>query len=98
MKQVKARPGIVLISVCDEHILVATREARKKVPYVRQINSAAGYYWKLLEKGFGPDEIIRQAVIKYSIPGKQAAAMVMGFMNKLYQAGYITIEDVEDDK
>lgn len=98
MKQVKIRPGVVLISVCDEHILVATREARKAVPYVRQINSAGGFYWRLLEKGFEPNEIIRQAAMKYHITGKQAAAMVLGFMNKLYKTGYITIEETEDIK
>lgn len=98
MKQVKTLPGVVLISVCDEHLLVATREARKTVPYVRQINSAGGFYWSLLEKGIDPNEIIRQAAVKYQIPGKQAAAMVVSFVNKLYKAGYVTVQDVEESK
>lgn len=91
MKQVKILPGVVMISVCDEHILVATREARKKVPYVRQINSAGGFYWSLLEKGVDPNEIIRRASVKYQIPGKQAAVMVVSFIKKLYKAGYVTV-------
>lgn len=98
MKQIKIRPGVVLISVCGEHILVATKEARAVVPYVRQINSAGGFYWKLLEEGNDPQEMIRRAAVQYQIPGKQAAAMVMGFLQKLHQAGYITIEDAEASK
>ena len=44
MKQMKIRPGVVLLSVCDEHLLVATREARRAVAYVRQINGAGAFY------------------------------------------------------
>lgn len=96
MKKAKIRPGVVLISVCDEHILVATREARKKVPYVRQINGAGGFYWRLLEKELEPKEIIRQAATRYRMSDKQAAAAIMSFMKKLYEAGYLIFEDVGD--
>lgn len=96
MKQIKIRPGVVLISVCDEHILVATREAREHVPYVRQINGPGGFYWHLLEEGLALPDIIRQAAEKYDLPGRKAAAVVVSFMQKLQKAGYITVEDVED--
>lgn len=96
MKKIKIQSGVVLISVCDEHLLVATREARKVVPYVRQINSAGGFYWKLLEQGMEPNNIIQQAAQKFHVPSKQAAAMVVNFIKKLYRAGYVTVEEVED--
>lgn len=98
MKQIKIKPGVVLISVCDEHILVATREARKTVPYVRQINSAGGFYWNLLEKGEQPESIIKAAQERYHISARQASGMVLGFIKKLYSAGYIIIQDVEENE
>ena len=96
MKQMKIRPGVVLLSVCDEHLLVATREARRAVAYVRQINGAGAFYWKLLEEGRDPGEIIQQAAARYQMTAEQAAAAVMSFLRKLYQAGYLLIEDAED--
>ena len=96
MKQVRIRPGVVLLSVCDEHLLVATREARQTVTYVRQVNSAGAFYWKLLEEGRDPGEIIQQAALRYQMTVEQATAAVMSFMRRLYQAGYLIIEDVED--
>lgn len=96
MKQVKIHPGVVLVSVCEEHILVATREAREKVPYVQQINSAAAFYWEQLQNGLEPQDIARQAASKYHISGRQAAGAVIDFLKKLHQRGYVVIEDVED--
>ena len=96
MKQVRIRPGVVLLSVCDEHLLVATREARQAVTYVRQINGAGAFYWKPLEEGRDPGEIIQQAALRYQMTAEQAAAAVMSCMRKLYQAGYLMIEDAED--
>ena len=96
MKQVKISPGVVLVSVCGEYILVATREAREKVPYVQQINSAAAFYWEQLQKGLEPQDIARQAASKYHMSGRQAAGAVIDCLKKLHQRGYITIEDVGD--
>lgn len=93
MKQIKILPGVVLVSVCGEHILVATREARKKVPYVQQINSAAAFYWKLLQEGVALDEIARQAACEYRMSNRQAAGAVIDCLKKMQQRGYLMIED-----
>lgn len=98
MKQAKIRPGVVLISICDEHILVATREARGAVPYVQQINGPAAFYWKMLEEGKEPKEIVQLAAEKYHMPGGKAVIAVASFMKKLQQSGYLLAEDVEDAK
>lgn len=98
MNKIKLRSGIVLISVCDEHLLVATREARKFVPYIQQINNAAAYYWQLLEEGTEVKVIVDKAMEQFHIPKIKALITVNNFINKLNETGYITIEDVEDDK
>ena len=38
MKKIKVHPGVVLLSVCDEHLLISTLEARKDLPYIQQID------------------------------------------------------------
>lgn len=96
MKQIKTIPGVVLVSVCGEYILVATREARQKVPYVQQINGAAAFYWERLQKGIEPGEIVRQAALKYHMSDRKAAGAVVDCLKKLQQRGYITIKNTED--
>lgn len=98
MKKVRIKPGVVLISVCDEHLLVATWETRKDVPYAQQINDAGAFYWKLLEEGLAPKEMIQKGAAQYQMPQGKAALAVIRFLDKLQKAGYITFEDAEDTK
>ena len=98
MKQIKIRPGVVLLSVCDEHLLVATREARDAVPYVQQINGAAAYYWKLLEENMELKIIIDKAAQHFNMPKINALVAVNTFINKLKDAGYIIFEDQEETR
>lgn len=93
MKQLKIRPGVILVSVCDEHLLVATRDAREAVPYVQQINGAAAYYWKLLEEKADVKTIIDKASEHYNMPKIKALVAVNNFINKLKDLGYIIYEE-----
>ncbi len=97
MRKVKICPGIVMISVCDEHLLVATKEARKTVPYVQQINSAAAYYWKLLENKTEIKDIVEKAAEHFNMPKIKALITVNNFINKLEESGYITFEEQEEN-
>lgn len=96
MKRIKIRTGVVLLSVCDEHMLVATREARAAVPYVQQINSAAAYYWKLLESNTEMNAMVDQAAEHFNMPKIKALITVSGFVQKLAETGYVTVEEVEN--
>ena len=44
------QPGVLLETVCDEHLLIATGEARGKVPYVKNLNETGVWFWQLFEK------------------------------------------------
>ena len=39
---------VALVTVCDEHFLVAAGQARGKVPAVKGINRPGAYFWNLL--------------------------------------------------
>ena len=47
----KTRTGIVLTSICGQHVIVAAKEARENCPYVTKINETAAFCWRLLENG-----------------------------------------------
>ncbi len=40
---------VALVTVCDEHFLVAAGQARGKVPAVKGINRPGAYFWNLLQ-------------------------------------------------
>lgn len=95
-KTYKTRAGIVLISVCNEHMLVATREARAFCPYIQQINSAAAYYWKMLEGDMEMKDMVEQAAEYFNIPKIQALITLNNFVKKLADMGYLLSENTED--
>lgn len=98
MKKIKVHPGVVLLSVCDEHLLIATLEARKDLPYIQQVNGAAAYYWKLLEQDTDIKIIVDKAAEKFNMPKIKALITVNNFINKLAETGYVTIQEVEESK
>ena len=94
MTQYRTRPGVVLTAVCGEHLLVATRSARGKVPYIRMINEAAAYLWPMLAQQDSPDEILRRICADYDIPAEQARTALQAFVDSMVQAGYLLPADV----
>lgn len=85
-----------MLSVCGEHLLVATREARETVPYVRQINDAAAFYWRLLEDGVELKKVIDKAAQHFNMTKIQALVAVNNFVTRLKNDGYLTFEDQEE--
>lgn len=86
------QPGVVLASVCDEQLLVATGDARGKVPYVKGINKPGAYFWNLLEQNLREEEIIRRAMADYGASEEIAREALRKFTGTLAENGYLTIE------
>lgn len=85
----KIRSGIVLTSVCNEYMLVTTAEARGFCPYVKQINSTGAYYWTLLEKGMGIEEMAKEASAAYGAPAERILPGLESYITMLAEAGYL---------
>lgn len=96
MKNYKMKPGIVLLSVDNEHLLVATREARDgSIPYVRQINDSAAFYWKLLKDGKNLKEMLEEAAEHFQSNKLTALFNLKEFQKKLVEQGYMIEEEIE---
>lgn len=95
MKQFKLLEGVVLVCICDEYMLVATREARGKVPFLLHINEPGAFYWRMFEEKTPLREILRQASERYGMTEETALTAVKLFLNKLYGKGYLTVLDGE---
>lgn len=64
---------VALVTVCDEHFLVAAGQARGKVPAVKGINRPGAYFWNLLQQKLPENDILRHTAADYHIPIEKAA-------------------------
>lgn len=93
MSSYKIQPGVVLTSVCGEHMLVATRLARGKCPYVKQLNSTGAFYWSLLEQGKDLEEMVAIASEAYGVDGERIRPGLEKYIEGLRSGGYLLPED-----
>ena len=94
MKQYKIRPGVVLLEVCGEHLLVATRDARETCPYLNQISEEAVVLWRLLDQEGRAPALIRSCGEQLGMEPKDCFLRVTGMLSKLVKAGYVLAEDI----
>ena len=82
---------VALVTVCDEHFLVAAGQARGKVPAVKGINRPGAYFWNLLQQKLPENDILRHTAADYHIPIEKAALALRRFAALLAAEGYLTI-------
>ena len=88
---VHIQPGVLLETVCDEHLLIATGEARGKVPYVKNLNETGVWFWQLFEKQLDLAQIEQQAIQTFHISAEQAHNALTAFFGKLQNDGYLIV-------
>ena len=89
MKKFKHRPGVELLKVSTEYLLVATGEARGHCNYVTQINQSAAEYWQMIDQTYSIRELAAKAAEYYHTETKKVLLNVMVFVNKMTQSGYL---------
>ena len=78
---------VALVTVCDEHFLVAAGQARGKVPAVKGINRPGAYFWNLLQQKLPENDILRHTAADYHIPIEKAALALRRFAALLTASG-----------
>ena len=78
---------VALVTVCDEHFLVAAGQARGKVPAVKP----GAYFWNLLQQKLPENDILRHTAADYHIPIEKAALALRRFAALLAAEGYLTM-------
>lgn len=87
------QPGIVLTQVCGECMLVATRPARGKCPYVKQLNATGAFFWRLLEQGMDTEDMVQAAAVRYGATPERIRPGLLLFLEDLKKNGYLQMEE-----
>ncbi|MBR5095263.1 MAG: PqqD family protein [Oscillospiraceae bacterium] len=94
MPRYRTRTGVVLTSICGEHLLVAAKGVRDQVPYITQISESAAFLWERLEHGADTDELLSAVLEEYEIEDPaQARAAIEGSIGQMRESGYLLPED-----
>ena len=65
---------VALVTVCDEHFLVAAGQARGKVPAVKGINRPGAYFWNLLQQKLPEDRKSTRLNSSHEIPSRMPSS------------------------
>lgn len=86
----KANPGVVLGEICGEYLLVASREAREKCPYVTQINETSAFLWKQLEDEATFEDLLMTVKSNFEIDDEPSVSeWIHEFIDEMISLGYL---------
>ncbi len=93
----KIRPGIIMLKVCDAHLLVAERRLWDAFPSVRSVSKKQVVIWKLMEKGYNSDETLTTMSKLFQKPVEEVHQKFEPIIDSLAGKGYIipVEEDIE---
>lgn len=86
------QPDVLLEQICGEEYLIAYGSARGHVPAIMGISPSGAFFWRLLEQGAEPGDILSAAVRDYSISHQEAQQGFQRFTARLREKGYLTEE------
>lgn len=92
----KVHPGIVLLNICDTHMLVATRQFWEEFPRVRPLPHLWSICWTLMEKGYTDRQAVGIFARLFRIPEDEVNRRFAKMFSTLSQEGYLI--PAEDEK
>ncbi len=89
----RARPGVVLVSICGEYVLVAAKAVRREVPRFAQLNESSAFLWRLLESGSDEGELEQAVKTAFEISdSERAKEAIQAFIQQMLDSGYLVLE------
>lgn len=89
----KLLEGVVYTRICDQNILVASRSAWEKCPYVKRLSALRGAFWQGLSMGLSEDEIVSELHLKTNIRKEIIESRLTDFIKIMMEEGYLTAEE-----
>ncbi len=90
----KTRSGVVLTSICGEHVLVAASTARQYCPYVTELNETSAFLWRRLSSGVSLESLMAALGEEYELDDPAAARQaVEAFLRQMLELNYLLTEE-----
>ena len=90
----RTRPGIVLLNICDSHVLAATRAAWDDCPHLRPIPTLWSICWALMEQGKTSEEALRFQIEFFHLPEDKLRAKLAPMFEILSREGFLIPEEI----
>ena len=98
MIRYKTRPGVVLTSICGEHVLVAAGMLRDLCPYVTELNETSAFLWERLRCGADLNGLMAALGEEYELDDPNTAKVaVEAFLRQMLELNYLLPEEQGDD-
>ena len=92
----RSSPDIVLTVICGEYMLVATKKADDRCPYLNGMNETGAFIWKKLKNGCTINQLADALYEEYDLPDIQTAAKeISEFIVLLDENHYLITEETE---
>lgn len=85
----KIKPGFVLLSICNTHILVAKRECWENNAVIRQMPPKYVLVWTLMEKGKTSNEAIQSISQTFHKTHDEVEKRFSSVIQSLAESGYL---------
>ncbi len=92
----KTKDEVVLIHVCGEHILVATRALWPQTKLFRHIPKSTALCWDMLSKGLDDEKIIAVISALSRRPQAEIQEKLKKLWEDLYKAGYLVLVEEKE--
>ena len=88
-KTYQRRPGVCLLEICGEYLLVAQRSVEGDCPYVSQINESAAFFWRTLDREMDLQQLIQAASREKQTKPEALLLPALAFLGKMEKKGYL---------
>ena len=91
----KIKPGITMIQVCGQHMLVASRSLWKEHPRVRPVPKSWAVCWALMENGKTDEEVMSDFMKLFKKTEEEITSRFGKIFQKMFEEGYL-IDDSDE--
>ncbi len=99
MERYKARPGLVLVTVCGESLLVATKALWNLCPFMTSLNESSAFLWTRLQEGATEEELLAAVAEEYEVEDPAALRKgIRDFLKKMQDIQVLQSQEEQNEE
>ena len=99
MERYKAKPGVVLVTVCGESLLVATKALWNLCPFMTSLNESSAFLWTRLLEGATEEELLAAVSEEYEVEDPAALRKgIRDFLKKMQDIQVLQSQEEQNEE